>query len=231
VLQGRADRIVKIEEKRVSLVAMDEALVASGELLEARALLLPGEGGHRLAVVAVPSPRGWQTLQAGGKRALNAALRSHLLQGFERVVLPRRFRYLRELPVNAQGKATEARLAALFAPEQPAAQWLERGPAHAVAALEIAAELRVFEGHFPGAPVLPGVAQLDWAIHFGRLCFALPPRLLRVEQLKFQRPVLPPMTLQLRLDWRAAEGQLAFGYSSEAGTHASGRLVFEAGHV
>lgn len=228
VLQGRADRIVKIEEKRVSLVALEEALVATGLLVEAKAFMLQEGDAARLAVVAVPSTAGWDALRAGGKRALNEQLRTQLLRGFERVVLPRRFRYLRELPVNTQGKATEALLAALFQPELPAVEWRERAPERAALSLDIVAQLRVFDGHFQGQPVLPGVAQLDWAIAFGREAFALPPRFLRVEQLKFQQPVLPPLALELTLEWKAATGQLQFRYASARGAHSSGRLVFGA---
>lgn len=231
LLQGRADRIAKIEEKRVSLVAMEEALVATGAVAEARALLVPGDGGPRLGVVAVPSDSGWNTLRSGGKRALNEALRRDLLRGFERVVLPRRFRYVRELPVNSQGKATEALLTALFQPDRPAGQWQLRESARAVVSLAIHADLRVFDGHFPGAPVLPGVAQLDWVVQFGREAFPLPPQFLRAEQLKFQQPVLPPAQLQLQLEWNAETGQLAFRYTAQDATCSSGRLVFGSAHV
>lgn len=229
MLQGRADRIAKVAEKRVSLVAMEEAAVASALLAEARALLVEDEQGPRLAIVGVPTDAGWQLLRAGGKRALNERLRAHLLEGFERVVLPRRFRYLRELPVNTQGKATEALLSALFASELPQAQWRERRLPQAALSLDIVPQLRVFDGHFPGAPVLPGVVQLDWAVAYARKAFAdLPPRFLRAEQLKFQQPVLPPLQLELALEWNAAAGQLAFRYTSQKGTHSSGRLQFGA---
>lgn len=231
VLQGRADRIAKIEEKRVSLVAMEEALLATGDIAEARALLVPGDAGSRLGVVAVPSARGWESLRAGGKHRFNEQLRAALLRGFERVVLPRRFRYLRELPVNTQGKATEALLLALFQPERPAVHWDERSAGQAVATLAVHAGLRVFDGHFPGARVLPGVAQLDWAAELAREAFALPPHFLRAEQLKFQQPVLPPLQLQLHLAWKPEAGYVSFRYTSGRGLHSGGRLVFGAAHV
>lgn len=227
VLRGRADRIAKVAEKRVSLVAMEEALVASTLLAEARTLLVDDAKGPRLAVVGVPTEAGWELLRAQGKRALNERLRTHLVAGFERVVLPRRFRYLRELPVNTQGKATEALLSALFAPELPQALWRERRLPQAALSLEIVPQLRVFDGHFPGAPVLPGVVQLDWAIAFARQAFAdLPPVFQRVDQLKFQLPVLPPVQLELALEWNAQAAQLSFRYTSQKGTHSSGRVQF-----
>lgn len=231
LLLGRADRIVKIEEKRVSLAALEAALAACPEIDEARALLLDAAGAApRLAVVAVPSTAGRALLAQQGKQALNLRLRAALLERVERVALPRRWRYVPALPVNAQGKSTEALLAALFRPARPAAQWLRREPASAQLQLDVDAGLAVFDGHFPGRPLLPGVAQLDWAVQFARECFALPvPAFRRIEALKFRQPVAPGTRLTLDLDWTPASGVLAFRYLSAAGLHADGRLVFGAG--
>jgi acyl-coenzyme A synthetase/AMP-(fatty) acid ligase len=226
VLLGRADRIVKIEEKRVSLTGLEQALVASGLVHEARALMVEADGASRLAVVAVPSETGWRELRAAGKRAFNERLRGELLQRVERVALPRRFRYVRQLPSNSQGKVTEALLAALFASSLPPVQWRERDDRHASLTLTVTPDLRVLDGHFPGVPVLPGVAQVDWAIAFAGQCFALPPRFVRIEVLKFQSPVIPPSQLDLALEWDAERSSLQFRYSSASGPHSSGRLVF-----
>jgi len=226
VLLGRADRIVKIEEKRVSLTGVEQALVGTGQVAEARALLVDSEGAPRLAVVAVPSAAGWQVLRERGKRAFNERLRSELLQRVERVALPRRFRYVRQLPVNSQGKSTEALLAALFAPTLPAAQWREREARRARLQLDVTRGLRVLGGHFPGMPVLPGIAQVDWAIAFAEQSFDVPPRFLRAEVLKFQSPVIPPAQLELTLDWDDDRSALQFRYSSATGVHSTGRLLF-----
>jgi len=226
LLRGRADRIVKIEEKRVSLTAMEQALLVGGYLAEVRVIALPGEGS-RLAVVGVPTAAGRARLDEG-KRALNDCLRSQLLQVVERVALPRRFRYLDHLPTNAQGKTPLAMLQALFRAARPVPQWLSREPLSAVARLDIHADLLPFEGHFPATPLLPGVVQIDWAVDFGRQCFLLPRRFLRLDTLKFQRPVLPGMQADLTLTWRPADRVLGFAYASEAGIHASGSVVFGA---
>lgn len=226
VLLGRADRIVKIEEKRVSLTAVEAALGACEEIAAARALLLDAAGAPRLAVAAVPSAAGWMLLRAQGKRALNERLRAALLQRIERVALPRNWRYLRALPVDAQGKSTEALLAALFRPALPSVRWTRREPQMAQALLDIAPGLRVFDGHFPGRPLLPGVAQLDWAVTCARECFALPAAFRRIEALKFRQPVAPGTQLTLDLQWTPASGVLGFRYASAAGVHADGRIVF-----
>lgn len=230
-LQGRVDRIVKIEEKRVSLAAMDKSLRDTGLVAEARALASRNEDAPRLAVVAVPTPQGWAVLREVGKRAFNERLRAELLRGFERVVLPRRFRYVRELPVNSQGKSTEALLGALFEPEMPPVRWRGREPTAAVAEIDIVPQLRVLDGHFPGAPVLPGVAQLHWAILLGRQAFGLSGRFLRAEQLKFQLPIQPPLRVAIELEWQQERSALGLRFVSPLGTHSSGRIIFGAGDV
>ena len=227
LLRGRADRVVKVEEKRISLTALEQALLAAGDLAEARVIVLPDDGGTRLAVVGVPSAAGRAWL-AQGKRVLNDRLRDQLLQGVERVALPRRFRYVDQLPANAQGKTPLAALQALFRPHLPPVEWTAREPLQAVARMVVDADLLVFDGHFDGLPVLPGVAQLDWAVHFGRECFPLPAHFVRLDALKFQRPVLPGTTLQLSLTWRPEKHALSFTYTSEAGPHAGGSVVFAA---
>lgn len=226
MLHGRVDRVAKIEEKRVSLSAIERALCDMSEIEDARVVVLGAPGAQRLGAVVVPSASGWARLRSHGKRAFNEQARACLLQGLERVVLPRSWRHVMALPVNAQGKTTAAQLAALFRPYLPAVEWLQREPQAACAVLDVTPELIVFDGHFPDAPLVPGVAQLDWAVEFARRCFELPQAFQRCEVLKFQLPVLPGTALQLDLQWNAQSCALGFRYSSVHGAHASGRIVF-----
>jgi acyl-coenzyme A synthetase/AMP-(fatty) acid ligase/3-hydroxymyristoyl/3-hydroxydecanoyl-(acyl carrier protein) dehydratase len=245
-LQGRADRIVKIEEKRVSLTAMEQRLATSGDVAEARVLMLADERSvvdasgavvahaARPAVVAALTEAGRDKLQRAGKSALVAELRALLLAAVDRVALPRRWRFVEALPVNAQGKSTEALLGALFTPvvdarpHRPTPKWRVTEAAHAQASIALSPDLLVFDGHFPSSPILAGVAQVDWAIAFARERFALPPRFVRMDALKFSQPALPGMHLDLELQWNAAAATLQFEYRSTAGRHSSGRIVFAA---
>ncbi len=227
-LLGRADRIAKIEERRVSLTAIEGLLQDSPLVAEARVLVAPAPGA-RVAAVVVPNAAGYAALARDGKRRLVAALRQSLAGGIDAIALPRRWRFVDVLPTDAQGKVTDARLHALFRPMLPTANWLRREDVLAELALDIEADLAVFDGHFPHTPVLPGVAMLDWAVTFGREAFPAPPRLLRTEVLKFQALVRPGMRLHLAMAWRADVATLAFTYTSALGNHASGRLVFAEG--
>lgn len=226
-LLGRADHIVKIEEKRVSLSAMERLLIASGLVAEARVLALPG-ARLTLGVVAVPSEAGWRLHDQAGKRALNAALRAALSAAVEAGVLPRRWRYGWALPCDAQGKTKESDLIARFDPRRPTARLVSRTDDAATLEIEVAAASPFFDGHFPGSPILPGVTQLEWSVLFGRELFALPADFLRMEAVKFQQVIPPGTALRLELGWNAARGALSFRFTSAAGNHASGRLLFGA---
>lgn len=224
-LLGRADRIVKIEERRVSLDALERALCADAQVAEARVLVLPG-AREQLAAVIVPTDATLVGADDATRRAFNQRLATVLAHSHDAVTRPRRWRLLTALPLNAQGKVTQAALAALFQPLEPTPQWQTRSDTSALLQLALEPTLRVFDGHFPQARILPGVAQLDWAIHFGRQAFAIPPRFVRMDAVKFQHVARPGDVLQLQLDWNAALHVLSFRYISDHGVHASGKVVF-----
>ena len=232
VLLGRSDRIVKIEEKRISLSAIEAALLATPLVAEARVVLCQAPPGERqkVAAIVVCSAAGRALLAADGKLALNRQLRQALHGQLEAVAMPRRWRYLEQLPINAQGKTTQALLLALLAPAAkprlPEVHAVEGSASAVTLALFVPAKLFYFDGHFDGAPVLPGVVQVDWARHFARLHLALPARFRAMHALKFQQPVLPGSALRLELQYDALKNSLQFRYLSDAGQHASGRLLF-----
>ncbi|HIV73211.1 MAG TPA: AMP-binding protein, partial [Candidatus Aquabacterium excrementipullorum] len=250
-LLGRGDRIAKIEEKRISLAAIEQALVGTPWVAEARALVVDTPIGPRIGVVAVPTSAGWH--EAGqGKRVLGDRLRQALVDRIEPVGLPRRWRFVEALPLNAQGKVTQPLLLALFnaqdtaddateasadtrAADFPPVQWHQRDESQALAELDIHAGLHVFKGHFPEAPILPGVAQLHWAITLARQCFDVPTHFVRMEVLKFMRPVQPGTTLMADLRWGgvASDPTLAsltfklYSLQGDARTeHASGKVLW-----
>lgn len=224
-LLGRSDRIVKIEEKRVSLQAVEQALLATGLLIEVRVLMQVARRAQ-LIVAAVPSEEGWRMLEGEGKPSLNASLRAALMAVVEPSALPRRWRYVSFLPMNAQGKTTEAALLVLFDPRRPAVRVLTRSANAVSLQIQIAPESPYFDGHFPGAPILPGVAQLDWVALFAREFFVLPPTFQRLEVVKFQQIITPGMVIDMALAVDAERGRLSFALTSVTGSHASGRFIF-----
>jgi 3-hydroxymyristoyl/3-hydroxydecanoyl-(acyl carrier protein) dehydratase len=93
--------------------------------------------------------------------------------------------------------------------------------------LRIDHDLLWFEGHFPNFPVLPGVVQIDWAAHFGRLHFGFDAPVTGVSGLKFQRLIRPGNTLGLSLVWHSARQELEFVYHLDEMPCSRGVLVMK----
>lgn len=92
------------------------------------------------------------------------------------------------------------------------------------AAFHVPADFVWFEGHFPGEPILPGIAQLRLAI---RSVPALTGREFQpraVHQLKFKLPIRPDQIVQLGLQLMDDGATVLFSIRSAAGEHSSGRL-------
>ncbi|MCL1112088.1 AMP-binding protein [Shewanella basaltis] len=112
-LLHRLDRIVKIEEKRLSLAQLEHLLQTHPFVSEAAVAVLE-QPRTMLGAAVCLNELGRQTLKDEGKLAINTALKNHLLSQFERITLPKRWRYPKTLPLNSQGKRTSADIVALF---------------------------------------------------------------------------------------------------------------------
>ncbi|MGV8843043.1 MAG: AMP-binding protein [Pseudomonas sp.] len=229
-LLGRLDRIVKLEEKRISLPLLERALAEHAWVDEARLGLLEERRAFLGALVAL-SPAGLHVLRNQGRRALTEGLRQHLKGHCEALALPRRWRLVRQLPSNAQGKLAQAELQALLQaprPKQPLllSQQQQDGQWHIE--LEVPVDLLHFTGHFPQTPVLPGVVQIDWALQLARQLLDLPAHFLGMEVLKFQQLARPGDRLQLQLRFDAERSKLHFSFRHGDAPCSSGRLLLGA---
>ena len=115
LMQGRADRTVKLAEKRVSLDDMEAYTECLDWVGKAKCCIVTGINRQELGLAVQLNAKGQEQLRTQGKFALRQTLRQHLAQRFEPVVLPRKFRYLDSLPYNDAGKITQAALLQLFA--------------------------------------------------------------------------------------------------------------------
>lgn len=232
-LLGRLDRIVKLEEKRLSLPMLEQALSEHEWVGEAR-LGVVHTGRASLGALIVLSAQGLHALRGQGRRALTEALRQHLSQHCEALALPRRWRLLTQLPLNAQGKLPQAQIdALLFADRVKLPELLQQhqeGLEH-VLQLFVPHDLAHFSGHFPKAPVLPGVVQVEWAMHLARQLLELPERFAGMEVLKFQQLVRPGDTLHLTLRFDAQRGKLHFAFRHGDAPCSSGRILLEPAHA
>lgn len=194
-LLGRANDLIHVAGKRSSLAHLNFHLNRI-EGVEDGAFWLPDEVAEAVVrpVAFVVAPG----LSAG---AIIAALRTTLEPAF----VPRRVVHVPALPREPTGKLTVTAL------RQFALQTLAALDAPVPAAVHIAADHPTFAGHFPGHPVLPGVALLSLVIQALAQQPALAARLgaqPRIEHAKFLSPVGPGATLQVQL--REQGGSVAF---------------------
>ena len=99
-------------------------------------------------------------------------------------------------------------------------------PPEAELTFEVPANLEYFTGHFAGAPIVPGVVQIKWAVEAAGRLLTAGGELAGIEALKFQRVMVPGAVATLVLKWLPAEGKLYFSYTSAAARFSSGRLLF-----
>lgn len=224
-LLGRADRIVKIDGKRVALNAVEDILNRLPEVSAAAALVLPVENILGAAVELSAAGRG--ALRRLGAFRLGRQLRRAMADRLETAGLPRRWRFVDTLPQGPMGKRKEADLRDLFTdaprlPEVTAEQPGDGGGIRLV--LHIPETLYWFQGHFPGRPILPGVVQLDWALHFARVRLGLDLPAARKFQVKYTAVVEPRQILELDLLHDAAKGRVVFAYRRDGGNVSSGTV-------
>ncbi|MFA0381660.1 AMP-binding protein [Vibrio sp. 10N.222.54.A3] len=104
ILKGRTDRVIKIEEKRVSLVEVEKRLEQLPWISEC--VVIPFEEPERLilASVLVLSEEGQAKLATMSKGKFWLMLRSELRKWLEPIAIPRKYRVVDEIPLNSQGK-------------------------------------------------------------------------------------------------------------------------------
>ncbi len=251
ILRGRSDRIVKIEEKRISLDLIEQQIATSSLVEEVKLVIFNNDDGNEsakparqhLGAVIVLSKAGKALLESEGKHALNGQIKAKLIHLVDPIGVPRRWRYVNEFPLNSQGKITEASLQNLFSnvPQKmhaelsPQVNVVHRDENSVELELIWPANLLYFKGHFPGTSVLPGVVQIDWAIQAGREYFDLPASFqasfCAIHALKFHQVIFPdiPVNLILKLIARKESHEKAgihFSYYSATKRYSSGRIIF-----
>ncbi|HEY4343914.1 MAG TPA: AMP-binding protein [Parvibaculum sp.] len=225
-LHARIDRVVKIEGKRVSLPRVEETLRELADINDASVIDLPDRGGA-LGAVAVLAPGGEAMLKEIGRFRYSRYLRKALSERLEPMERPRLWRFLTHIPENAQGKRTAAELRALFAqerPEMPTVIRREIGETEAHFDLELNSDLCWFDGHFPGQPILPGVAQLHIASSFAEEAWGVIATGSEMSRVKFRRVMQPGDLVTLMLIRNGANDRLDFRYLEGGEVMASGAI-------
>ncbi|MCL2443135.1 MAG: AMP-binding protein [Treponema sp.] len=113
LLKGRIDSVVKIEEKRISLPEIENRILQSG--LVDDVCVIPMESNRQyLAAAIVFNKNGIEKFNGLEKNIINKFWREYLSQYLENVVIPKKWQYPKELPVDTQGKKRKEDMMLLF---------------------------------------------------------------------------------------------------------------------
>ncbi|MDO5058406.1 MAG: AMP-binding protein [Neisseria sp.] len=226
-LLGRKDRIIKFEDKRVSLAQIEQDLLRHEWIADAYCCLHPKY--KRLAVWAALNSDGIEAFASQGRAAVATALKRHLAKSQDTAALPRYWRFAAELPRNTQSKITAADVTAAFTEAQKSPQWRpSENTQEGVLAFEgiVPLDLVYFGGHFAQFPLVPGVIELQWVRDLAQAS-GWRDNVVRVENLKYQQFVRPNDYLRVELAYDESKHKLSFKIlKSDGAGCASGRMVF-----
>jgi acyl-CoA synthetase (AMP-forming)/AMP-acid ligase II/3-hydroxymyristoyl/3-hydroxydecanoyl-(acyl carrier protein) dehydratase len=219
-LLGRADRMEKIDGKRVSMTRVEEALAALDEVETAAALTLPERKGG-LAAVVVLTQAGAARLDGVGAFRMGRHLRAALAERLEPIERPKHWRFVAAMPTDSQGKRRISDLRAQFEaptdPRLPPFEIVERSADAVQLVARIEPDLVWFEGHFPEQKILPGISQVHMAVLLAGELLGFSPSSSAMNRVKFKDLVRPGDALDLSLQADRERGRLTFRWAHQGG--------------
>jgi acyl-CoA synthetase (AMP-forming)/AMP-acid ligase II len=222
LLKGRLDSFVKIEEKRISLLEMENRILESG-LAEDVCIIAMEERRQYLAAAIVFNDKGKENFLRFEKQKINNYWKEYLSQYFENTVIPKKWRYPETLPVNTQGKKNKEEIKSLFFNDETAV--IEKTENSITVEFTINGTSPYFDGHFPEFQILPAVAQIDLVMKCASKHFGTGTTLSQIKRIKFTNLIRPGAHLVLKLDKN--DKSIAFKISSPEGNtiYSSGTLL------
>lgn len=218
IVKGRNDRIVKIQEKRISLDEIERDLNKSNLVKKSYCLKLD----DKLCSAIILNNEGEKLLENFGKLELVKAIKKSAPFN---IITPKKWRFLTNLPTNERGKIDGARVKEWFNTNvtYPNIIKLENDGLNAEISLIFPKNSNFFKGHFPDFPILPGVVQLFFAKEFARDIFNLNFVPQKVKKVKFSSIIKPEMKVKLILTKN--ENSIDYKYTDDEKTFSSGTFV------
>ena len=210
LLKGRIDSVVKIEEKRISLPEIENRILQSG--LAGDVCVIPLENKRQyLAAAIVLNNKGKERFLGLEKHEINTYWRKYLLQYFENIVIPKKWRYPETMPLDAQGKKKRETIELLFSAERGGTgisgfdnldneKVIEKTENSVIVAFSIPASSPYFDGHFPELPILPAVAQVELILRFASRYLGTGITLSEIRRIKFSNLIRPSTPLLLNIE-------------------------------
>jgi acyl-coenzyme A synthetase/AMP-(fatty) acid ligase/3-hydroxymyristoyl/3-hydroxydecanoyl-(acyl carrier protein) dehydratase len=230
-LAGRVDRDVQIAEKRIALPELEQRVLLHPLVEEVAAASFQQQTTTRLGVIVVLSREGRLALAERGRARLRAELIGTLAPFYDRVVLPRRLRFVHALPRDSQGKTSAAAasdcLSDRLADATREAVLLEdrSRPGLIERRYVVPNDLVYLQGHFEGFPLVAGVVQVKWALEAAAELFDEMQSAPDLRSVKFRQVLRPLEDFTLRVQLDRAAGRADFAIANDDHEFSSGRFM------
>ncbi|MBR3148328.1 MAG: acyl-CoA synthetase [Alphaproteobacteria bacterium] len=228
VLKGRADRIVKIAEERISLPEYEDRLCSHKFVEHAYVTTVNQNGRVVIGCVLTLTDEGKNFITSHGRHEFITNIKNLLSAYFPNVALPRKIRIVNKIPMNTQGKILKLEINEILRSivAEPIAKKLTTTDSFLTAELMFLGDSAYFKGHFEDCPVLPGVIQLHFVIKFIQTFFHKKIEVYDVIKLKFTSLILPDTLVHFQLN-KLSDNEFSFCYEKGDVKYSAGKIVIK----
>ncbi len=195
ILMNRADRILKIQEKRISAPEVEEIVQKNSFVQECFCF----KSAEKLACAVALSKEGIDFFFENGfcYTKIISYLKNYLNGKVE--IVPQKWKFLYEIPKTVTGKIDKAKIEQIFATNvsMPFVFDVKKDSDYVEYGVVFPKSCNFFEGHFTNFPVLPGVVQLYFANYFAQEAFGVKVSTESVKKIKFSKIIKPDEKLTL----------------------------------
>ena len=211
VLKGRSDRIVKVKEKRISLVELETILKTHPDVNDCYCF----KYGDVLACAVATN-----NVVLSDKE-----LKKYLAEYCE--VVPKKWRFLDEIPKTITGKIDKSFIEHIFNLNLSYPFVVSRQLQENEAELELIFKKKsnFFKGHFAVMPILPGVVQLFYANWFAKHVFNVDISKQEAKKVKFTNIIHADTNVVLKL--KNTDKNVEYSYVIDDKVYSSGLFVKE----
>lgn len=209
ILKKRTDRLIKIQEKRISLDELENNLKKHSSVKDCHCFIYD----EKLCCAAVVEDEN-----------ITPLMLKNFLAGYSEI-LPKKWRIFDEIPKTSNGKIDSMKLKEIFGSNLSYPFVFSRRVDSQSAEIEMIFKKNsnFFRGHFDGYPVLPGVVQLYYAKFFAQDLFGIEFCNHDVRKVKFS-DIMKPDT-RVVLSFKNKDNSVEFAYKTDDKLFSSGILV------
>lgn len=224
-LLGRIDRIVKVGDKRISLVGVEQDLVKHKWVTDCY-IGQYSEKQHLTAWVEL-NPEGIEVFCSQGRKKVIDELKQYLTENQERSAIPRFWRFTDKLPRNSQSKISRSDFENACTQAQTDPIWFDSRAVEDTRIFKgkVPLDLVFFKGHFAQFPLVPGVIEVQWVVDKMNEFFGEEKNILRIDNLKFQKFLRPNDEFELILKWNKEKSRIEFQLTTAGETCGKGLVI------